>query len=123
RWLRSRRSCGRPRPSPRSARPCTCRGHAKSGARVTFRYTTSRAWGAPCERLAGGLNRRDPGAARVRTCPEKPRDRFAGGLGGVTPPMVDDHEIAAAFWRRAPGRGESRPATLAEPARGDVGVG
>jgi len=58
----------------------------------------------------------------VRTCPEKPRDRFAGGLGGVTPPMVDDHEIAHAFWLRAPGHGEIRPVTLPEPARGDVVV-
>src|SRR5690348_6578172 len=36
--------------------------------------------------------------------------------------MVDDQEIAHAFWLRAPGHGEIRPVTLPEPGRGDVVV-
>src|SRR4051812_38771357 len=34
--------------------------------------------------------------------------------------MVDDREIAHAFWLRAPGYGEIRPVALPEPSRGDV---
>jgi hypothetical protein len=39
---------------------------------------------------------------------------------GVVSPMVDDREIAHAFWLRAPGYGEIRPVALPERSRGDV---
>jgi threonine dehydrogenase-like Zn-dependent dehydrogenase len=41
---------------------------------------------------------------------------------GMVSPMVGDRGIAHAFWLRAPGYGEIRPATLLEPGRNDVVV-
>src|SRR3954470_10441291 len=115
----------------RTARRCTCRGHARSGTEATSRCTTSRAWATLCRTARADEARcapsaRSPDRASTRGAgtylPREPRDRFGRRLGGVIRPMADHQGTAHAFWLRAPGHGEIRPVTLPEPRGGDVVV-